>query len=165
MKLTRQEKILLKNRIKNPINIGDRVHITTVNKRGYVTSILDNEDPNELRYEIKTANDEIYVARAISVRRHTTAALQKRAKNYGLSYEQYMKLLELQNYACAICKDTPEAKVLNIDHDHSCCNSGSSCGKCVRGLLCSRCNFGLGAFKDSISNLEKAVQYLSQRSL
>jgi hypothetical protein len=31
-----------------------------------------------------------------------------------------------------------------IDHDHNCCHGGASCGKCIRGILCSACNLSLG---------------------
>lgn len=54
-----------------------------------------------------------------------------------------------QNNKCFICDE--EAKLV-VDHDHS-------TGK-VRGLLCSICNTGIGMFKDSTKNLEKAIEYL-----
>jgi hypothetical protein len=65
---------------------------------------------------------------------------------YGLTKELFDRLLEARQYACAMCR-TPfeEDKPICIDHDHACCpDEKSSCGKCVRGLLCLGCNTALG---------------------
>lgn len=80
---------------------------------------------------------------------------------HGLTKEQFLFLLEEQNYQCPICKRglSLETKI-NIDHDHRCCASRPYCGKCVRGLLCDLCNRGLGQFKDSIELLENALEYM-----
>lgn len=32
------------------------------------------------------------------------------------------------------------ARAAMVDHDHDCCPGGWSCGRCVRGLICSECN-------------------------
>ena len=70
-----------------------------------------------------------------------------RLVRYGLTREQFDRLLEVEEYACAMCHTTfEEDQPIFIDHDHACCPDGkSSCGKCVRGLLCLSCNttFGL----------------------
>jgi hypothetical protein len=52
--------------------------------------------------------------------------------------------------------------VLSIDHDHACCPGRISCGKCIRGLLCNRCNRALGLLGDSIELLKKMIAYLEQ---
>jgi hypothetical protein len=68
---------------------------------------------------------------------------------YGLTPEQFARLLEAQQYACAMCR-TPfeEEQPIFIDHDHACClDEKSSCGKCVRGLLCLSCNTALGVIE------------------
>lgn len=49
-----------------------------------------------------------------------------------------------------------------VDHNHKCCpNPNKTCGLCIRGLLCYSCNYGLGQFKDSVSNLLNAASYLN----
>lgn len=86
--------------------------------------------------------------------------LKKRSnlKKYGLTVEQYESILKSQGSACAICKSV---KYLQIDHDHKCCpDQASSCGKCVRGVLCRNCNTLLGNAKDSTNILIMAIRYL-----
>ena len=81
---------------------------------------------------------------------------------YGLTVEQYQALEKSQDYRCAICRTVQHPdRGWNVDHDHSCCNSEKSCGQCVRGLLCTPCNQGLGSFRDNAANLSAAVVYLT----
>lgn len=54
---------------------------------------------------------------------------------YNLSAERLKEMLD--NPECAICGATGK---VSIDHDHSCCSGRKSCGKCVRGTLCTLCN-------------------------
>ena len=75
-------------------------------------------------------------------------------KKYGLSEDDYAIMLENQNGSCAICGDPQGARALAIDHDHATDE--------VRGLLCTKCNLGLGYFNDSAQLLENARMYLSR---
>ncbi|TRW85564.1 hypothetical protein FK535_09210 [Mycolicibacterium sp. 018/SC-01/001] len=80
---------------------------------------------------------------------------------YGLSPEAFHALLESQDGRCAICgTDNPGNRFWAVDHGHSCCPGEYSCGDCVRGILCSYCNPGLGWFKDDPENLRRAIAYL-----
>jgi hypothetical protein len=72
-------------------------------------------------------------------------------KRYGLTLEQYQSLVEKQGGRCAICKRVLE-KILVVDHCHE-------TGR-VRGLLCDRCNAGLGMFVDNPLILKSAIEYL-----
>ena len=50
-----------------------------------------------------------------------------------------------------------------IDHDHACCNGSRSCGQCVRGILCGRCNMSLGHLERMVtrSGLGNIMTYLN----
>jgi hypothetical protein len=82
-----------------------------------------------------------------------------RRMRYKLTHEQYEKMLEDQGGVCAICKKPPGKKALCVDHDHACCSTERTCGKCVRGLLCNNCNHGVG-FLEKTEWLGKASRYL-----
>lgn len=80
-----------------------------------------------------------------------------RMVKYKLSNTEFLKKLSDQNGSCALCnEDVP----LHIDHDHSCCVSRPTCGKCTRGLLCHRCNIMLGFIEKSklLPTIEEYLQ-------
>lgn len=72
---------------------------------------------------------------------------------YALSLSEYYLMWEEQDGVCAICKTTC-SKNLAVDHDHT-------TGK-LRGLLCQKCNRGLGLFNDNFKLLEDAIKYLEK---
>ena len=86
---------------------------------------------------------------------------KKRLKlKFKMTVEEYENVLLSQNSVCAICGGSDLPKRLAVDHDRSCCPSEKTCGKCIRGLLCSACNISLGGFKDEESLLLSAIEYL-----
>lgn len=77
---------------------------------------------------------------------------------FGLSTEAYEELLSRQGGVCAICRGDFSPGKPNVDHDHACCPlNARSCGTCVRGLLCHRCNRFLGWYE---SNSVAILSYL-----
>jgi hypothetical protein len=72
---------------------------------------------------------------------------------YGLTPEDYDRLLEDQGGGCAIGGKPPDGTALHVDHCHE-------TGR-VRGLLCFSCNAGLGQFKHDPDLLEEALVYVA----
>jgi len=75
-------------------------------------------------------------------------------RTYGITLEDYEKMLEEQCGGCKICGKTEEqeGRRLAIDHCHS---SGK-----VRGILCSNCNQAIGLLNDDAEVIEKAAEYI-----
>lgn len=81
---------------------------------------------------------------------------------FGITPEQYDEMFERQNSLCAMCMEPPEGeRPLYVDHDHRCCpDRDYTCGECIRGLLCYRCNLGLGQLRDRVDILERGIVYM-----
>lgn len=76
---------------------------------------------------------------------------------YGITRYDYNQMFEAQDGCCAICKTKKIGRGhthFHVDHDHT---SGV-----VRGLLCDKCNRGLGYFNDDWTVLERASEYLKK---
>lgn len=80
-------------------------------------------------------------------------------KGYGITIEHYNEMLTQQDGCCAICgaPENKDGRKLYVDHCH-----GTGV---VRGLLCHKCNSGIGAFRDSPALVEKALSYLLEGKL
>ena len=73
-------------------------------------------------------------------------------KTYGITIQDYDKLLKAQGGKCAICRGGTSKNFFAVDHNHK-------NGK-VRGLLCARCNTALARFMDSTVNVGRAYKYM-----
>ena len=77
-----------------------------------------------------------------------------RLKTSGFTQEEYEAKLKEQNYRCAICGTTDSGPMdFHADHDH---NTNQK-----RGILCHKCNTGLGLLKDNVETLCAAIEYLN----
>lgn len=82
-------------------------------------------------------------------------------KRFGLTLEDWEAMREAQGNRCAICREVfPEESKkggrykICIDHCHV--------TNKVRGLLCHKCNIGLGHFNDDLERLQRAMEYIKE---
>lgn len=103
----------------------------------------------------RRASDPEYKRRAYSV---------SHKWRYGITLDEKDAMLAAQGGVCAICNTPdPGKREWCVDHDHACCpDPARSCGKCIRGIICARCNFALGQMDDDVSKLQAAIEYLNR---
>jgi hypothetical protein len=82
---------------------------------------------------------------------------RRRLARFGLTPGELERLLQAQRGRCAICRARKPGHGSGewcIDHDHV---TGQ-----VRGLLCTRCNSGIGMLQDDPKILAAAAQYVTR---
>lgn len=78
-------------------------------------------------------------------------------RHYGLTSEQYEKLLKKQRGRCKICRRLPPGKKkLSVDHPH-----GEDAVR-VRALLCDRCNTMVGYFENTPKLVKAVLRYIER---
>lgn len=88
----------------------------------------------------------------------TARKRSRRFERHGITKDIFEKQLKLQGGVCYICKKEHEEYV--VDHDHTHCPGTWGCVECFRGVLCKKCNRGIGHFEDSPEMLRVAAEYL-----
>ena len=76
-------------------------------------------------------------------------------KRYGLSVEDKQFMIDKQNGLCAICNN-------QLKTTHDVCVDHCHITNKVRGILCRKCNLGIGHFNDSLDSLKSALKYLKK---
>lgn len=87
----------------------------------------------------------------VSARRHRTTG------------KFVLSLAEAVDWRCPGCSkplSIDGARTFHLDHDHNCCPGTTSCGKCIRGILCERCNHCLGNAGDNVQTMRNLIAYL-----
>jgi|ERR1700722_4220582 len=91
-----------------------------------------------------------------SSRRHPESRQNRDLRAYGMTLEDYRRMVAAQGGLCAICRKKQlgdkRTKHSHVDHCHK-------TGK-VRGILCGNCNIGIGKFNDNPELLDRAAAYL-----
>ena len=80
-------------------------------------------------------------------------------RKYKLSKDDYYKLLE---NGCEVCGASDP---LVVDHNHNCCPSNVTCGNCIRGALCKRCNIAEGLFKNDPNKVQNLLKYMKKHGI
>ncbi len=129
-----------------------RLHVLRPGKRRCI------ECANERKKQYRLQDSEKFRHRARE--RYQTIRISKphqpreagwRRQGIQITYNEFLALLEKQNYECAICADSI-GRSAAVDHDHK---TG-----CIRGALCSSCNHGIGKFHEDVALLRRAIAYL-----
>lgn len=103
------------------------------------------------RRRFRAADQDSYEARRFA------ATGARNGPKYGITEERFWELVEQQDGRCPIClvEFDADGPLMAIDHNHD--------SNEVRGILCRRCNSGLGVFADSPDRLARALSYLLER--
>lgn len=105
----------------------------------------------DARYR-ENKKESVQRCRTLNPQSEQKAQRKQRLARVGLSVEQYDKMLLEQGGVCKVCGKPPKNRRLSVDHNH---RTGA-----IRGLLCFKCNYGIGWFKDDAIVLRKAADYL-----
>ena len=109
-------------------------------KKNRIKILKENRINNKVYYEMHQEQ-----LRLSSKKKHLK-------KKYGLTMEDIQVMLIKQHSTCAICTQPFGTGRICVDHDHI--------TNKIRGLLCHRCNSGIGLLGDNIAGLYKAINYL-----
>lgn len=152
--MTRKEKVkLLGNKPLTRVEISARWRVAHPEGQGKANKKYYKENKGKLlagKYRWYRDNRSLVLSRRKTPESRKKLSLWK----YGVTSEWYDERIKR---GCFICGGYIK---LGIDHDHSCCSEGRSCGKCVREVLCTKCNAALGLTGENVEILQRLIAYV-----
>lgn len=130
-------------------NIQNRHYLTAIDEDGR-TAVCSVCGPIDVRRRV---GETVFGGSVVRWRCRGAERARDWARLYGMEAEAVKTMWERQGRRCAICR----LKVgisFHVDHCH---DTGA-----VRGLLCSKCNTGLGLFADEPERLRAAIEYIER---
>lgn len=112
-------------------------------------------DPEALKAYQKYSADYAVAWRKKNPERYKQQVWKRNLKaKYGITPAEYTAMAERQKGLCAICAQASvgKKKYLSVDHCHT-------TGK-VRGLLCDKCNLGIGLIGDTVEQVQRVMDYI-----
>jgi hypothetical protein len=125
--------------------------------RNYRESHIDQDREKQRKYRKAHPEKIREDKRKWTAKNPEKACEYSRKRKFGVTPENYKRMLLNQNGVCIICGGNRSKKDLCIDHDHT--------TNKIRGLLCSLCNSAFGLMEENIEWLQKMIDYKMQHLL
>jgi hypothetical protein len=157
----RQENVTCAHEVTNVIKSSMNTQQETRVCKGFCKSELPLDN-----FGWRDQSQGIYQPLCRSCRAYRNRGKQHHLKRkFGITLEEYNEILESQDGVCEICKQPEKVfhgetlRALSVDHDRRCCPDEKTCGQCIRGLLCQRCNWGIGQFEKLMPRIREFIAY------
>lgn len=135
-----------------------RMHYDRVREYGRVHTLREVIAPNREKQFYTTINGKQVKSVLYSLERRLE-------KTYNITLSEWETLAKDGCNICGAETGSTSDRNLHVDHDHRCCKGLKSCGLCVRGVVCNKCNTALGRYengtlREDYPNREKIIRYL-----
>jgi hypothetical protein len=135
-----------------------RLHYDRIRNNGRIYTLREVIPADVEKLFYKEVNGKMQKAGIYSLERRLE-------QKYNMTLEQYEFFAQ---HGCNVCGSETGSRSernLHVDHDHKCCPGVNSCGECVRGVVCGKCNTAIGYYergklRDDYPNKAKIVKYL-----
>lgn len=130
------------------VNGADKAVLNAARREKYQKDVEAHRARDRKRHARRVADPDARKRYLEKLRRESLRRL------FGMTEAEYDARLIAQGGGCAICGVTPDVVQRNLSVDH-CHTTGA-----VRGILCNRCNTGIGLLGDSVDGVARALAYL-----
>lgn len=108
--------------------------------------------------EIRCPTCDVLFVKKSGGHRYCSIRCSKNAMRHGMNREEYLSFI---SRGCDVCGGHTD---LVVDHNHNCCPGKTSCGECIRGVLCGACNKAEGFLRSSPELAMRLANYLKKGS-